>query len=263
MYESLQSLSPASLRSLSGSMREGPLSLGITRQGLAQIVGPSAPEVFGCLERLSEQGMTPKQVALLLEAINEVREETSEPQTLFDLVISGPEVAGVPTADTGATIQTLIEGALSEIVLVGYAVYNGKRLFKRLAERMEETSSLRVIFCLDIPRKLTDTSLESEIVRRFAKEFVVKHWPGKRYPDLFYDPRALSLNAKERASLHAKCVIVDRSVAVITSANFTEAAQKKNIEAGVLIRYEPFVSRLSSYFEGLRTSGQFVQAVLR
>ena len=39
-------------------------------------------------------------------------------------------------------------------------------------------------------------------------------------------------------------MIVDRRIAVITSANFTEAAHTKNIEAGVLIRYEPFGARL-------------------
>src|SRR5205814_1763091 len=136
---------------------------------------------------------------------------------LFDLVISGPEVVGVPTADTAATIQTLIESAQAEIVLVGYAVHNGKRLFKRLAERMAEGPSLRVTFCLDIPRKLTDTSLASEIVRRFARDFVAKHWPGDRLPDLYHDPRALAENTQDRASLHAKCVVVDRRVAVITS----------------------------------------------
>lgn len=262
MFEPLQNLAPANLRSLSASLREGPLSLGINREALSQIVGSRSGDVYVCLTSLRDQGMTHKNIAFLVEAVEESLKVACAPQTLFDLVISGPEVPGVPTADTGATIQTLIETAQNEVVVVGYAVYNGKRLFKRLAERMEEMPSLRVIFCLDIPRKLTDTSLSSEIIRRFTKEFVVKHWPGTKLPELYYDPRALSANAQERASLHAKCIIVDRHVAVVTSANFTEAAQKKNIEAGVLIRYEPFVSRLSCYFEALRNSGQFLQTTL-
>jgi hypothetical protein len=263
MLAPLHRLSPTVLRSLAASLREGPLSLGVTRHALTQIVGSHAGEVFTCFDALREQGMTPKHTALLTEAIAMERESASAPQHLFDLVISGPEVGGIPTADTGATIQTLIESAQSEIILVGYAVHNGKRLFKRLAERMEEVPSLRVMFCLDIPRKLTDTSLASEIVRRFARDFVAKHWPGTSLPDLYYDPRALAENIQLRASLHAKCVVVDRRIAVITSANFTEAAQRKNIEVGVLIRYEPFVTRLSSYLEGLRNSGQLVCCPLR
>jgi phosphatidylserine/phosphatidylglycerophosphate/cardiolipin synthase-like enzyme len=262
MFEPLQHLTPAVLHSLAKSLKEGPLSLGITKHALNQIVGSHAGEVFVCFDKLREQGMSPAHIASLTEAVATARDNAAMPEQLIDLVISGPEVAGVPTADTGATIKTLIEGAQTEILLVGYAVHNGKRLFKRLAERMDEAPSLRVKFHLDIPRKLTDTSLTSEIVRRFAREFVTKHWPGKSLPEMYYDPRALAEDAQQRASLHAKCVIVDRRVALITSANFTDAAQRKNIETGVLIRYEPFVLRLHSYFEGLRNNRQLNSCAL-
>jgi phosphatidylserine/phosphatidylglycerophosphate/cardiolipin synthase-like enzyme len=57
-------------------------------------------------------------------------------------------------------------------------------------------------------------------------------------------------------------VIVDRRTALVTSANFTDAAPRKNIEAGVLIRYEPLVTRLSTYFESLRASGQLLPCSL-
>jgi phosphatidylserine/phosphatidylglycerophosphate/cardiolipin synthase-like enzyme len=121
---------------------------------------------------------------------------------------------------------------------------------------MEAVPALQVVFCLDIARKPSDTSLASEIVRRFARDFVTKHWPGTRQPEVFYDPRALAKTWEERASLHAKCVIVDRRVAIVTSANFTEAAQRKNIEVGILTRHEPLVRRLTDYFEALRHTGQ-------
>ena len=57
-------------------------------------------------------------------------------------------------------------------------------------------------------------------------------------------------------------MIVDRRIAVVTSANFTEAAHTKNIEAGILIRYEPLVQRLSDYFLALRNSNQLVRCAL-
>ncbi|MBN2033991.1 MAG: hypothetical protein JW836_11995 [Deltaproteobacteria bacterium] len=57
------------------------------------------------------------------------------------------------------------------------------------------------------------------------------------------------LDFSTRAILHAKCVVADRRTALVSSANFTEAAQTSNIEAGVLITYEPFVRRISEYFE--------------
>ena len=262
MFESLHNLSPAVLNALAKSLKDGSLALGVTSHGLKQVVGAPAGDVCTCIDQLRQRGMTPTQIGLLVEAVASTRANIATPQHIVDLVISGPEVAGVPTADTAATVQTLIENAQTEILLVGYAVHNGKKLFKRLAQRMEEMPSLRVTFHLDIPRKLNDTSLSSEIVRRFAREFVTKHWPGKSLPEMFYDPRALAEDAQQRASLHAKCVIVDRRVALITSANFTEAAQRKNIETGVLIRHEPLVLRLHDYFEGLRNARQLISCTL-
>src|SRR6185295_9900188 len=102
------------------------------------------------------------------------------------------------------------------------------------------------------------TSLSSEIVRRFAQEFREKHWPWPQLPELFYDPRSLSESTDKRSSLHAKCVVVDRRVALVTSANFTVAAQHRNIEAGVIVRYQPFVERVVGFFDGLRESNQLI-----
>lgn len=75
-------------------------------------------------------------------------------------------------------------------------------------------------------------------------------------PALFYDPRSLE-TGDARASLHAKCVIVDRSRALVTSANFTDAAQRTNVEVGVHIRYPHAAARLADYFLGLCSTGIF------
>ena len=56
------------------------------------------------------------------------------------------------------------------------------------------------------------------------------------------------------ASLHAKCIVVDKGLAFVSSANFTEAAQTKNIEVGVLIRSPAFARRLSEHFEILAST---------
>ena len=159
---------------------------------------------------------------------------------------------GAAVVDTAAAVQTLIEEAKTEIFLISYAVHQGQTLFERVAARMRADGGLRVRLYLDIGRGQSDTSLESEIVSRFLKDFWTKHWPWPERPEIFYDPRALSTLPAVRASFHAKGVIVDRRAALLTSANFTEAAQKRNIEAGVLIRYQPLVAQLVSHFEMLR-----------
>jgi phosphatidylserine/phosphatidylglycerophosphate/cardiolipin synthase-like enzyme len=59
------------------------------------------------------------------------------------------------------------------------------------------------------------------LLRRFAERFVRQEWPGPRLPDLFYDPRSLAEDESLRASLLAKCVVVDGVKAFIGSANLT------------------------------------------
>ena len=159
-------------------------------------------------------------------------------------------------------MHTLITSATREVLLVGYAIHNGKRLFEPLAGRMEQIPSLDVTFCIDIQRQFNDPTPAPELVARFAREFRQRHWPWSRLPRLFYDPRSL-LTGDQRASLHAKCVVVDRSRALVTSANFTDAAQKRNIEAGIDLRHRPTAERIVDYFGGLVAGGLLVECPLR
>jgi phosphatidylserine/phosphatidylglycerophosphate/cardiolipin synthase-like enzyme len=55
--------------------------------------------------------------------------------------------------------------------------------------------------------------------------------------------------------LHAKCVVVDERWAFVTSANFTEAAQERNIEAGVLLDHPKLAEALVARFQALREGG--------
>jgi phosphatidylserine/phosphatidylglycerophosphate/cardiolipin synthase-like enzyme len=97
-----------------------------------------------------------------------------------------------------------------------------------------------------------DSSVDGEVVRRFARKFVERDWPeGFPLPELYYDPRSLAAESSVRSSLHAKCVVVDRQVALVTSANFTGAAQTRNIEVGAVVRSARFASRLAHQFQAL------------
>lgn len=256
MVEPLETISPGVLQQLAALCREHLNAPGLARHAIQQVVGPLlAGRVGEALDGLRSKGWTLDQVAYLIEQIAAARQCARSAEHLFDLVLSGPEVEGIPTRETAAVMQGLFGRAEREVLLVGYAVHGGQELFSRLAERMRERPDLNVWMCLDIPRRSTDTSLDSQIVRRFAADFFARQWPWEIRPRLFYDVRSLSNSPGERASLHAKCVVVDRRVSLITSANFTTAAQTRNIEAGVVIEYEPFVTRVAEYFEGLRAAG--------
>lgn len=258
-FESLHRLSSANLQALVSSLRHGDLSRNVTQVACHKLLGSAGDAVFCCLDKLFTAGMTSSHCALLVKGIAGERERAPDPARLFELVLTGPDVAGVPTEDTLAVVNTLFQAAQEEVLLISYAVFNGEGIFGTLAARMRKNPDLKVTFCLDIARRFGDTTPSAEIVRRFAEEFRKKHWPWPELPEVYFDPRALSASSEQRASLHAKCVVIDRRAALITSANFTDAAQLRNIEAGVLVRYEPMAKRICEYFEGLRKSSVFAQ----
>ncbi len=221
---------------------------------LVPFAGEAAAGLLGWLHGLEQAGFTPEQIERLLHAVIAGRERD---QILApDLVVSGPDVPGVPTADTSAVVQSLFQEAENEIVLAGYAFYNGRLLFERLAEHKTKRPNLRIIFHVDVPRKHGDTTSADALILKYASEFREKHWPWQPFPEVYFDPRALDPDSKVRASLHAKVVVIDRRKILLTSANFTEAAHQKNIELGVLCSLPYLAERVCSYFEALRQTGQ-------
>ena len=75
---------------------------------------------------------------------------------------------------------------------------------------------------------------------------------------MYFDPRSLHGSGEDTACLHAKCIVVDDERAFVTSANLTEAAQLRNIEAGVLLQDASFARALRLQFEALMNR-QFVR----
>ncbi|WP_146501781.1 phospholipase D-like domain-containing protein [Rubinisphaera italica] len=57
------------------------------------------------------------------------------------------------------------------------------------------------------------------------------------------------------SSLHAKCVVVDSRKVFVSSANFTEAGQVRNIEVGLKIESEWLAKRVETHFRHLYDQG--------
>ena len=127
---------------------------------------------------------------------------------------------------------------------LGFAVHQGRSIFKALANRLDETEDLEVVLCIDIRREIGSTADVAQILKGYAAKFVETEWPGERFPRLYYDPRSLSSESGVRSALHAKCVAVDSMEALVTSANFTEAAQLRNIELGLHVKSPPIARQI-------------------
>ena len=152
-------------------------------------------------------------------------------------------------------IRHLFANATRTVLVSCFALYQAHYIFKPLADRIDEIPSLRVKIFLNVSRPAHVEFSEAQLLRQFVETFRTDHWPHQKIPELFYDRRSLLADADKRASLHAKCVVVDEERALITSANFTEAAQERNIEAGVLLSIPSIARALCSQFENLVSRG--------
>ena len=145
--------------------------------------------------------------------------------------------------------------AYHSVLAVGFAIHQGRSIFQGLASRLDETENLEAVLCIDIRLEIGSTINIAQILRRYAAKFVETEWPGERLPHLYYDPRSLSSDSGGSSVLHAKCVAVDSTEALVTSANFTEAAQLRNIELGLHVKSPRIARQIEGHLYSLIRSG--------
>lgn len=256
IMDSIHDLAAADLRTLADALRMGRLSAPFSALGIQRYCpNGDTTTIAETLQKLSDTGATPGSIAMMLAILADGKTPNRATDDVVDLVWTGPEAPEAPSRDTGVVVRELFTAAREHVLVAGYAVYKGKEVFRALAERMEARPELKVEMFLDIQRGRGDTTIAEDLVRRFADRFKTKEWPGQRMPDIYYDPRALEMDRTKKAALHAKCVVVDHSVAFVSSANFTEAAQNRNIEVGALIKSPSYAARLVHHFQALAAAG--------
>ena len=221
-----------------------------------------ATVVAQLLGDLAQQDMRPRQIALLLRAYAAGAQPPNDVSPRVEVVVSGPDSTG-GARDTGVVTRQLFGKARERVLAVGFAVHRGRAVFKALADRLDNDDALDAILCIDVRRQHGSTTVARDIVRGFASHFVREEWPGKRLPRVYYDPRSLAPSAGTASALHAKCVIVDGREALVTSANFTEAAQERNIELGLLVNSRDVASRIEDHFLSLILQGRLAPLPLR
>ncbi len=259
--DTLHKLSSADLSALTTALQSGRLEGPYNEVALRRCCGGQhVTEISRDLGSLASAGMTARQMAIVLQAIAVSRTAEVRANESAELVWTGPESPGVINRDTGVVVRELFGAATTDVLIAGFTVYQGKEVFRRLAERMLEIPDLRVRFVLDIRRGNSDMTLSSELIRRFLHRFRTTEWPGENLPTLYYDPRSLSESHEKRSSMHAKCIVVDQRISFVTSANFTEAAQERNIEVGALICSASYSKSLASRFDSLIAQGFLASA---
>lgn len=253
----LDHANPADLEALAAALDDGRLVPPFTTAKVQQagLKGEACNLLVG-LSQLDD-GVPPAGMAWMLRRLaRERREADRRWASVAQLVWSGPREGHEPTRDTRLVLAELFAKAERHVLVSTFVVYDGRKVFEPLVRRMEERPDMVVEFYVNLGSKTGDDSNEDDEVARFVAAFLGQQWPeGSRAPELYYDPETRKLGQK-RVTLHAKCVVIDERWAFVTSANFTEAAQARNIEAGVLLDHPGLAGALAGRFRALREAGK-------
>jgi phosphatidylserine/phosphatidylglycerophosphate/cardiolipin synthase-like enzyme len=250
-------LPQSNLESLRTGFATGPLKYEITQAGLI-CSGAPPKDSEKLLSFIKDRNHSSITVVAILDAILETRRFTKDVSLTQTLVITGPVAAQTENLKTGARFNQVVEHAKKELMLATFALYQGDKILEPVHDAMTRIPGLQVNLILNIARKYGDNTVNEDLLHSARIEFS-KNWPWQQRPTIWYFPESLHLSAKDRASMHAKFVIADEERCFITSANFTEAAQKKNIEVGIELSHSHEPKILSQYFKQLCVEGTLIK----
>jgi len=243
------------LLQLAAALEAGHLRGPLTKFGLRAFTALAT--AVGALEDLRQKAGGELALASICRLVVAERVGATARAPKVELVWTGPERIGASSRDTKVVVSELFARARRSVLVSSYSLGSGATLFAPLAARMAAVPELRVRMFFDIT---VGTDRSAPLAReaseaRFVRYFLGTQWRGPRVPEVFHDPRTI---ADSNISLHAKCVVIDDEIALVTSANTSSAAQEENIEAGVLVDDRLFALALRKQFDDLVTAGLLV-----
>jgi phosphatidylserine/phosphatidylglycerophosphate/cardiolipin synthase-like enzyme len=243
---SLKSVSTSVLSDLRRAIASGLLRTPIDR---ASLVG------YGIRHQIEaiEYALAGHKTAACLSVLDVALTEREDRRPAPELVWTGPEAPAGTARDTAVVLRSLFEGARESVILAGYSFDHAKEVLAPLHGSMLQ-HNVTARFFVDIPQN-TRGDEEGAYLKRCFRKFLDENWLfGEPRPRLHYDKRALK-PGPPYCSMHAKCVVVDGVKAFVSSANFTQRGQERNIEVGVLIEDPSFASYLGGQWLGLIDAG--------
>ena len=209
----------------------------------------------GAMAFLSSLGAeSPLVISWMLERLAMERRESSDRHArVAQLAWTGATEGEQSIRDTRVVLDGLFRRATRSVLISTFVIYEGRSVFRELLARVRENPALEVELYVHLePHKGDD---QKRRVSAYLKKFREEHWDGDlALPAIYFDPETETESGK-RVTLHAKTVVVDYRWALVTSANFTEAAHERNIEAGVLLDHPELARMLAGQFRRLRESG--------
>jgi phosphatidylserine/phosphatidylglycerophosphate/cardiolipin synthase-like enzyme len=245
-------LTDQSIESIIRALEDGRIVCPVNSVQLNNLLGNHAASAIAAeLDVLIEKSGNGGAVFALGILLADRRQRPVNLDQVLNLVWTGPEIPGVRNRDTKIVVGDLFRKATTSVIISGYSFYKGNKIFEDLASKLDDDSEFSIKILMNLSQDNAAIGSEHELVSRRREEFFRYNWPWQKKPEIYYDPRAVNSNNSEKAVLHAKCIIRDTTELYIGSANFSEAAHSRNIEAGVLINSVDLAKKLERHFLGL------------
>lgn len=267
----LLELSPGNLEALLAGLESGGLDPARPEPNLARLVGGHAAHRVGAeLRELASEGMIATHVAHVVRAAISERRAHQLDSDRIQLVWTVGATHLAPGRQTSATVRELFRNARHRVLVTTYSIdwigdERSQHPFYELARNMEERPELAVRVVVNI-RRGDDARPPDQVVASFAQRFPSKMWPGSRLPQVFYHsegPLPFQGHGSKRACQHSKGVVVDGRLALISSANFSDAAHERNLELGVRLEDRRLAESIEEQVDALIRSGVLSPLTLR
>ena len=247
-------LPPSSIDALAEGLESGRVNLTTSSFGFARLrevsddhaarISTAFQQIF-CVARGTAVDIDERAVATALHVANRLRsiERLARPE--IEIAWTGPAAAGPLVRTTSVVLEEMLEGVreAGEVLLVGYALTvepgtRMERVVDLLVASVRRHARLSIVLHSDQDET---TNLENllKLWDVFVKKPNVYTWRPK--PEHPY------------TKLHAKCLVVDRLDALVTSANFTFHGLESNLELGLRVR-GPQAGAIAERFDHLIAS---------
>ncbi|WP_327393160.1 DISARM system phospholipase D-like protein DrmC [Streptomyces sp. NBC_01186] len=157
-------------------------------------------------------------------------------------VWSGPTTPGVPVRATAQVLTEVVGGAERELLAMTYAARAYKPLLAALRAAIARGVEVHVV--VETKAGAAGLLAGPEPADAFATVPGIRlwHWTSES-------------RGHQRARQHAKLAVADRRVLLLGSANLTESAVRRNLEAGVLITGGDAPKRAAEHVRELQRRG--------
>ena len=240
--------------SLADGLESGRVSLSTSSPGFARLRGvgdDQAARIAGAFRQAAGGGagtaasIDEPAVAAALRVANRLRSVERLARPEIEIAWTGPAAAGPLVRPTSVVLEEMLEGVreAGEVLLVGYALTaEPGTAMQRVVDLLASAARRGAVLSVVLHGGEDETANLDNLLRL---------WDVLAKKPNFYtwQPPA----DRPLAKLHAKCLVVDRLDALVTSANFTFHGLESNLELGLRVR-GPQAGAIAERFDHLIAS---------